>query len=158
MSVRKGERTEGRLKVLGEARNMCAYTLQICKNEKVIPKSHRWLMTQRIVGESLDAMVCISRANSYPLDDIVGSFLRHIKQIEARSHIKALLTLIQLAYDTFGIEGRRIEHWTELATNTDKALRAWMWSDKERSAFFQLDMISAASQILARFTGSALTA
>lgn len=151
MSVRKGDRAEGKLQVLNAVRELCAYTLIICRSEKAIPKSQRWIMAQRIVGEAIEAATCISKANGYPLTDIVGSFLRYIKQVEARGHIKSLLTLIQLSYEVFGIEAGSVKHWTELAVNADRLLRAWVRSDRGRSAFLNTDILFALYQILARF-------
>ena len=132
MSVRKCDRNEGNLQVLNLSLNLAVYTLQICHNEKVFPKSQRWIMTQRIVNECLDAVTCIRRANAVLVQDEQGRAYRHAQQIEAHSHIGALLSLIDLAHRVFGIELRRVEHWTRVAVETDDKLKAWMKSDKER--------------------------
>lgn len=47
MSVRTGDRTEGTLGVLNDIANLGAYTIQICKSEKVFPKSSRWVKQRR---------------------------------------------------------------------------------------------------------------
>lgn len=72
MSVRKCDRNEGKLQVLNLSLNLAVYTLQICHNEKVFPKSQRWIMTQRIVNECLDAVTCIRRANAVLVQDEQG--------------------------------------------------------------------------------------
>lgn len=41
MSVRKGDRGEGKLQVLNKARELKSYSLGIIKNEKHFPKSTR---------------------------------------------------------------------------------------------------------------------
>ena len=64
LSVIKAKRQEGKLNTLTKAREMCAYTIQICKNEKNFPKRDRWLLTQPIVNEALGIMTCIRRANA----------------------------------------------------------------------------------------------
>ena len=56
MSVRKGDRTQGKLEVLNLAMNLCTHTLQLCRNEKYFPKSQRWLLTQKIANEAVDAL------------------------------------------------------------------------------------------------------
>lgn len=130
MSVRVGDRSEGKLQVLRAANDLCKYTLQICRNEKVFPKSQRWIMTQRIVNESLDAMTCIRRANTARLDQDEEKAYRRSQQMEARCHLDALLSLIDLAYGAFGIETYRVEHWTELVNSTILLLRAWSKSER----------------------------
>ena len=64
MSVIKAKRQDGQLVVLTKAREMCAYTVTVCKNEKNFPKRDRWIITQPIVTEALSVMSCIRRANS----------------------------------------------------------------------------------------------
>ena len=63
LSVIKSKRQEGKLQVLTKARELCAYTVMVCKNEKNFPKRDRWILTQPIVGEALAIMSCIRRAN-----------------------------------------------------------------------------------------------
>ncbi len=134
MSVRKGERTEGKLRVLLCAENLSRYTLTVCKNEKVMPKSQRWLLTQRIVGSALDAVACITKANAAPLNEPIGAVMRYIWQVQAKGHIRTLLSLLDLAQATFGLDLHRVEHWVELAVDTDKSLAAWVKSDRQRTA------------------------
>lgn len=130
MSVRVGDRSEGKLQVLRASKDLCAYTLQVCKNEKVFPKSQRWIMTQRIVNESLDVMTCIRRANTARLDQSDEKKYRYEQQMEARCHIDALLSLIDLAYQSFGIETYRVEHWVKLADETMRLLQGWIKSER----------------------------
>lgn len=132
MTVRAGERKEGKLQVLNLSLQLATYTLQICRNEKVFPKSQRWITTQRIVNECLDAVTCIRRANAVLAQDEQSVAYRRAQQTEAHSHIGALLTLIYLAQMAFGIELHRVQHWTKLAVDTDDKLKAWIKSDKGR--------------------------
>ena len=136
MSVRKGERTQGKLEVLSLSVNLCVYTLNLCKSEKIFPKSQRWLLTSKIANEAVDTLACIRRANAVLLSEsptIDREYgYRRAQQIEAHSHIGALLSLIDIAYQMNGIEEKRIAFWTQLAIQTDDKLKAWMRSDKER--------------------------
>lgn len=135
MSVRTGDRSEGKLGVLNEIRKLGEYTIQICRNEKVFPKSSRWVMVKPIVDECIGAMTCVRRANAvyvdpkFPEDDYR---YRRSEQVRAHSHLDAMLSLIDLAYLSFGIESRRIEYWTGLVLHADDKLKSWMKSDKER--------------------------
>ena len=63
MTVIKSKRQPGKFEILSMVREMCVYTITICKNEKNFPKRDRWILTQPIVSEALAAMTCIRRAN-----------------------------------------------------------------------------------------------
>lgn len=134
MSVRTGDRSEGRLGVLNEIRKLGDYTIQIVKSEKVFPKSSRWVMAKPIVDECIAAMTCVRRANSvFVSEDHPEDWkYRRSEQVKAHSHLDAMLSLIDLAYTSFGIESSRIEYWTGLVLHADDKLKAWMKSDKER--------------------------
>lgn len=95
MSVRKSERGEGKLEVLGCANKLAEYTLNICKSDKVFPKSQRWMMPKRMVDECLSAIICIKRANATKLDN-ANAMNRYFLQEEAYTHLEALLALIDL--------------------------------------------------------------
>ena len=87
-------------------------------------------MTQRIVNECLDAMTCIRRANTARLDQSDERKYRYAQQMEARCHLDALLSLIDLAYAAFSIETYRVEHWVGLVDDTLRLLQGWMKSEK----------------------------
>lgn len=55
MSVRKGDRGEGKLQVLNKARELKKYTLGLIKSEKHFPKSTRWIYASPIVNEIREA-------------------------------------------------------------------------------------------------------
>ena len=59
MSVRVGDRSEGTLSVLNDIRILGEYTIQICKSEKVFPKSSRWILAKPIVDECVSALACV---------------------------------------------------------------------------------------------------
>jgi len=136
MSVRKSERQDGKLQVLRVAKELCIYTLTLCKNQECFPKNQRWLLTSKIAGEAVDMLTCITAANSVVLkkDYTTKSDcqFRRAKQIEAKSHLSSLFTLMNVAVDMNGIEEHRIVHWTDLAVNLSELINGWMKSDKER--------------------------
>jgi hypothetical protein len=132
LSVIKAKRQEGKLTILTKAREMCAYTIQICKNEKNFPKRDRWLLTQPIVNEALGIMTCIRRANAVRVEIREDYLYRRSEQIKAYSHAEAMLTLMDIAYVSLGIESRRIEHWTGLVLEVEKLVQKWYRSDRAR--------------------------
>lgn len=136
MSVRTGDRTQGKLQVLDLAMKLCTHTLQLCKNEKLFPKNQRWLLTSRISNEALDALTCIRKANATMVDEQHYEMRREYRakmQTEAHAHLGALYALIDVAYHmNGGLDGGRIEYWTKLVAETDDKLKAWIRSDSER--------------------------
>ena len=134
MSVRKGDRTQGKLEVLKLATNLCIYTMQLCRNEKIFPKSQRWLLTQRIINEALDGMTCVRRANATLVGEGTSAAdnfrYRHGQQVEAHAHYGALYSLVDLAYNMGYIDSGRVENWTAMISDTDDKLKAWMRSNQ----------------------------
>lgn len=51
---------------------------------------------------------------------------------KAYSHAEAMLTLMDIAYVSLGIESHRIEHWTGLVLEVEKLVQKWRRSDKAR--------------------------
>lgn len=133
MSVRKGDRGEGNLQVLNLARNLAKHTIDKCRSEKIFPKNQRWTICKPIMDECLGALTCIRRANAvYVGDESALWRYRRMQQVQAHSHIDALLTLLDIAYISFNIEDSQIKFWTQLCMDTDDKLKAWMKKDKER--------------------------
>lgn len=132
MSVIKAKRQPGKFEVLVKVREMCAYTLQICKNEKNFPKRDRWILTQPIVNEALTVLACIRRANAIRVTRKEDYTYRRSQQIEAFAHAEALLALIDIAYIALSIESSRVEHWTGLVLEVEDKLGGWRKSDRER--------------------------
>lgn len=126
MSVRSGDRTQGKLEVLNLAMNLCTYTLRLCKNEKYFPKSQRWLFTNKVANEAVDALTCIRKANATLVDGSEELYrLRSNYQAEAHAHLGALYALIDIAYNLgTGLSSDQIMHWTELIRDTDEKLKA----------------------------------
>lgn len=133
MSVRKGDRGEGNLQVLNLARILAKHTIDKCRSEKTFPKNQRWTLCKPIMDECLGVLTCIRRANAvYVGDDPVAWRYRRSQQIQAHSHIDALLTLLDVAYTAFNIKDEPIAYWVKLCCDTDDKLKAWMKGDKER--------------------------
>ena len=132
MSVRKGDRGEGKLQVLNKARELKKYSLTIVKSEKNFPKSTRWLYASPIVNEVREACICIRHANSVYVTTEDEYNYRRMEQVKAHAHLDALLDLIDDAYDAGYISGKQVEYWTGLILHTDDLLKAWIKSDKEK--------------------------
>ena len=132
MTVIKSKRQSGKFEILSKVREMCTYTITICKNEKNFPKRDRWILTQPIVSEALAVMTCIRRANAVKVVECDDYTYRRRQQIEALSHLEALLSLIDLAYVELSIESTRVEYWTGLVLYVEDKLKGWRKSERER--------------------------
>lgn len=136
MSVRVGDRQQGKLQVLNKARVLKRYTLAVLKNDKYFPKSVRWMYAQPIHQEMRAACSCIRRANAVRVSDTINKEneykYRRMQQVEAYAHLEALLDLVDDVYLARYISGRQAEHWTQLIVETEEYLMAWVRSDAER--------------------------
>lgn len=134
MSVVKSKQTEGKLLVVTKARELAAYTIKICSNEKNFPKRYRWYITAKIVDCAIDVSSNVNAANSiYVNDDNKKDYqLRRQYQTKALAETYALLSMIDIAYSVFSIESKRIEYWTRLVNEVQVLLRNWRKSDYDR--------------------------
>lgn len=132
MSVVKSKRTESELQVVTKAIELSSYTIHICSNEKNFPKRYRWCLTGKIVKHTIDTCNYINMANSVFVSNIEDFNTRRQYQNKALASTYALLTMMDIAYNTFNIDDDRIEHWTGLVIDAQSLIRNWRKSDSEK--------------------------
>ena len=133
MSVVKSKRGESNLRILTLADELATYTIHICSNEKHFPKRYRWCITAKIVDEATNIVKYIKMANSLYINNDENRYkLRTHYQDKAYASTYALLALIDIAYRTFGIDGKRIEYWTKLIIDVQNLLRNWQKANKQQ--------------------------
>jgi len=132
MSVRTGDRGEQKLQVLNKARELKEYSLGLVKNDKVFPKSTRWLYASPIAQEIRKAVVAIRHANSINVTMTEEYVERRLCQDRAYAHLEALFDLVDDAYQARYISDDRCEFWAGNIDGVQKLLKAWMRSDRER--------------------------
>lgn len=132
MSVVKSQREETELTVITKANELTAYTIKICSNEKNFPKRYRWCITSKIVESSINIGNNIIKANSIYVQSAEDLAARSRYQKEALIETYALLNMISIAYETFGIESDRVKYWTQLVTSVQTLIRNWRKSDANR--------------------------
>lgn len=132
MSVVKSKRSQSRLEVITKARELAAYTIRICGNEKNFPKRLRWCITNKIVSDAVDIHSNIRRANAIFVKTRADYEVRRKCQVNAIGDIDSLLGNMDIAYATFGIDDDRIDYWTGLVIDIQTLLRNWIKSDYER--------------------------
>lgn len=132
MAVPEGKRTQSKLEVQTKARELANYTTTICSNEKIFPKRERWMLTNRIVNTVLTIMEEVDTANDIYVSTKVDFDLRRTSQTIALSYTARLLGLMQLAYEKYNIEDKRIKYWTQLVVDTRELIKKWRQSDSDR--------------------------
>jgi hypothetical protein len=133
MSVVKSKRGESKLKVITQANELATYTIHICSNEKCFPKRYRWCITAKIVDAAIDINNYVNMANSVRVEDDPAMWeIRKGYQVKGLAATFSLLSMMDIAYRTFGIEGKRMEHWTGLVIEVQNLIRSWNRSDKQR--------------------------
>lgn len=135
MTVRKSERSEGKLQVLDLTRKLLVHTIRLCKNERSFPKAQRWIFTKRLVDEAMLAYCCVREANATllrasPTLDVDYRYRRE-RQVEAHAHLVSLMGLMDVAHE-LGNVGDSMGCWAGLATDANERLKAWMASDMRR--------------------------
>ena len=132
MSVVQSKRGESDLTLITKANELATYTINICTNEKNFPKRYRWCITNKIVEFALDINNKINMANSVFVKDESDYLLRKGYQTEALASTYALLSSMDIAYRSFGIESDRMKHWTGKVINVQILLRNWRKSEIEK--------------------------
>lgn len=132
MTVVKSKRSKTKFEVLAKAYQLAALTIRLCSNEKHFPKRYRWVITSKIVDESIDICRYIRKENRHLLDrDQPKEYKRRRKnQIKALGCIDTMLTLMDIAYYTFNIEEKTIENWTGEVASLQTLLESWKKSNE----------------------------
>ena len=133
MSVVKSKRGKSDLEVVTKAISLSTYTIHICSNEKNFPKRYRWCLTGKIVEFTIDICNYINMANSVFTTSNKDYQTRRQYQNKALAASYALLTMMDIAYNTFNIDDERIDYWVGLVIDVQNLTRNWRKSDSERS-------------------------
>lgn len=135
MSVVKSKRKSKKqpLQVITKANNLTTHTIRICSNENNFPKRYRWCITSKIVDAAVEIARNATIANSINADSDREMYsLRKKYQTVALANTYSLLTLIDIAYNTFSLDGDKVDYWIGLVEEVQNLLRNWKRSDEQR--------------------------
>lgn len=135
MSVVKSKRLSKKqpLQVITKANNLTTHTIRICSNENNFPKRYRWCITSKIVDAAVEIARNATIANSINADSDREMYsLRKKYQTVALANTYSLLTLIDIAYNTFSLDGDKVDYWIGLVEEVQNLLRNWKRSDEQR--------------------------
>ena len=113
MSVRVGDRDEGKLQVLEASKNLIRYTYERCV-DKTFPKAERWLIPQSIWKEVYSAHSKIVQANKIRVTNKSEAEQRILLSEESLGHLDELMFLIDICHVLGKISDDRAEYWTGL--------------------------------------------
>lgn len=132
MSVPLSRRGESRLEVITTAGILAGHTIKICSNENNFPKRYRWCITSKIVDTAIEIAKLLNIANAIYVSDAETYEARRKYQTKALAETFALTTLMQIGHETFGIDGKKLDHWSGLVIKERNLIRAWRKADAER--------------------------
>ena len=89
-------------------------------------------MAARIANLALDIVTAVRKANDVRVAIQQDYLYRRQLQVEAAGSCEAMLTLIDIAHRSFGLETRKVEYWTWLIVELEKLISKWRKSDRER--------------------------
>jgi len=127
-----GERTSGDYDVLQGAKEVAGYVLRITQNEKYFPKRYRFSVTNKMQEKAMDIVEKLVEAYEIYPNTQTEAEERLLRMKVARAEIRSLLTLTEVAAETFGIKASTFEHMTRLLVNLKTHLTAWIRSDLKR--------------------------
>ena len=133
MSVVESKRTQSELGVFIKAKDLAAFTIHICSNEKVFPKRYRWCLTNKIVDSVLNSYKEARQANRIKVENSLDYELRENLQNKALAELEAAISLMEIAKVTFDVPDQKVENWVVKVEEVQNLLRAWKKSDSKRN-------------------------
>ena len=129
MSVRKGDRKEGRITAVDASRKLIDYTYDRV-HDKTLPKSDRWLMSKSIWDDASNARAKLLRANAIRVESYEDAIDRLLLMKESIGHLDSLIANI----DTLNVKGKisddRAAFWTGLATDMQNLTKAMLKANR----------------------------
>lgn len=132
MSVKVSERTDGDLLVIVKAKRMAAHTLRLTMNEKVFPKRYRFTLTNKIVDKVFSIYTLLYEANEMYPHSQKELDVRLYNQRLAMAYCRSLMSMIEIAKETFGLEEKKTEYWISMIFEVRIMTAKWLQKDVER--------------------------
>lgn len=128
----QGDRTEGKYDVILASKELAGYTIKLTQNEKNFPKRYRLSVTNKIQDKAIEIVDCLIMAQEIFPNTRLEYQQRQLYQKQARAACRSMMTLIEIAADTFGVRAGTFQYWTKEATELRNHLTAWIMSDQKR--------------------------
>ena len=115
-----------------KARELCVYTLRITVNPKIFKPEYQHALTDKIVETALEIQNLSWSANNVLVNSAEDMYRRLDYQDRAADACNNLLSLIEIAKPIYHLATKRVIHWSGLAIETRKLIRAWREADRKR--------------------------
>lgn len=127
-----GDRTPGKYDVLQAAKELAGYTIKLTSNEKHFPKRYRLSVVNKIQDKAIFIVDCLLMANEIYPNSALELDRRILYQKEARAACRSMMTLMEIAAETFHIDAGTLRYWTKGARDVRNHTTAWIMADLER--------------------------
>ena len=132
MSVRKDERTEGKLALSELAVRHAVYVIQITKNDKIFKPEYNDAITSDLVKTAKNISKYIWAANNVKVDSRDTYSIRRRYQEMAATECNVLLSDVNIARKLFHLSSKRMRYWTSMIVEIRNKTRGWITSDAKR--------------------------
>lgn len=136
MSVRTGDRAEGKLTVIEASKNLLRYTHDRVKDQKIFPKADRWLMAKDVWECASHTYTSIIRANAIRVENVTDAEMRLALIKEAIGYLDAFMALVDTCNVLGKISDERTEYWAGLGVKVMIPLKGWLKSERRRYKSF----------------------
>lgn len=126
------ERTPGKYDVLEAAKELAGYTIHITSNEAHFPKRYRLSVVNKIQEKAYYIVDCLIMANEIYPNSQLELDRRILYQKEARAACRSMLTMMEIAAETFGVDAGTLRYWIKNVTSVKNHTTSWIMADLER--------------------------
>ena len=130
--MHENDRAPGKYDVLVASKELAGYTLRITSNEKNFPKRYRFSVVGKIQDKALQIVDFLIMANEIYPNTRLELERRLLYQKEARAACRSMMTLMEIAAETFGVNAGTLENWTRQAKGVRNHTTAWIKTDLKR--------------------------
>ena len=132
MSVIKNKRSVSGVQFLDTARELQIFTMRTCSK---FPKHYNPFLNWPIIQQSVNVHNLVKKGNSIFPSNLGEYELRRQQFVMALAELQAMVSQINIAYDTFPVEDKKIEKWMELISKETALIKSVIKSDKEKNKF-----------------------
>ena len=129
MSVRTGDRSEGKITAVDASRLLIDYTYDRV-HDKTLPKSDRWLMSKTIWDDAANARAKLLRGNAIRVESREDAEARFLLLKEVIGHLDSLCASIDTLHIKDLISDDRAKFWTKLATDMQNLTKAMLKANR----------------------------
>ena len=126
------DRTPGKYDVILAAKELAGYTIRLTSNEDHFPKRYRLSVVNKIQDKAMYVVDCLIMANEIYPNSALELDRRLLYQKEARAACRSMMTMMEIAADTFRMDAGTLRHWTAQARDVRNHATAWIETDLKR--------------------------